>query len=622
MSEHPSSTSHRSEPTAPPAEVGCSPSGVGSNLPNELTPPAPRKLRRAAEVVLYVVLIVALWAAASLWKLGAAPFYSKGEPREALVVWEMTHGGGWVLPRRNGTELPSKPPLFHWLAALSSFVAGEVNEATLRFPSAILSLLGLLLVFVAGSLWWSPRLGFYASLILLSSFEWARAATNARVDMTLTVGLEAAFLSLTGYRRSGRAYWLAPLYAGMTWATLAKGPVGIALPVLVAGAYFSLGFDRTAWRERRWRNVLPWSQLLRMRPIRGLGCVFLVAGLWYGLALWQGGYAFFRKQILAENVFTFLDDPDFGGGHRHGLFYLPIQLLLGFLPWSLLLPLIPMDLWRQRKELGAGDLRLLLLTWVLVVFAFYELAASKRGVYLLALYPALALLTADAWHRWEKAPHERPAYAKGLSVTSQLGALLSIFLGLVFVVTKLGVPWQPVLEWLGSSRVNASVVTQTLQALPAELTASSLLLLTAALWWAARWFGAGRVRRGLLALFAGAWAATVGVRTAILPAYAEQVTLRDFMHAVRSYAGSAPVYFFQTFDYQAVYYSFGRIPVHDGDIGNQGPPFLLVSRAQWEQRRHQWENTYRMVSLKLRPTLAVEPLVLIERTVPTGMAPQ
>jgi hypothetical protein len=56
-------------------------------------------------------LVVAL-AAAALYLTGIAeiPFYTKGEPREALVVWEMSHGASHVLPLRNGTELPSEPP--------------------------------------------------------------------------------------------------------------------------------------------------------------------------------------------------------------------------------------------------------------------------------------------------------------------------------------------------------------------------------------------------------------------------------------------------------------------------------------------------------------------------------
>ena len=71
--------------------------------------------------------------------LGRVPFYTKGEPREAVQVWEEVHGGEWVLPMRNGHDLPSKPPLFHWLAGISSLAFGGVDEFSVRFPSAALA---------------------------------------------------------------------------------------------------------------------------------------------------------------------------------------------------------------------------------------------------------------------------------------------------------------------------------------------------------------------------------------------------------------------------------------------------------------------------------------------------
>src|SRR6516162_6585799 len=61
-----------------------------------------------------------------------APCYDKQEAREALVVWEINHSGNWILPLRNGKEIPSKPPLYHWLAAITSKAADRLNEITLQ----------------------------------------------------------------------------------------------------------------------------------------------------------------------------------------------------------------------------------------------------------------------------------------------------------------------------------------------------------------------------------------------------------------------------------------------------------------------------------------------------------
>ena len=85
----------------------------------------------------------------------------------------------------------------------------------------------------------------------MTMFEWARAATGARVDMTLTFGLQLAFLSLLFFLRSRAAGWLIPLYAGMALAVLGKGPVGVALPGLAALVMLALTRDVTFLRQMR-----------------------------------------------------------------------------------------------------------------------------------------------------------------------------------------------------------------------------------------------------------------------------------------------------------------------------------------------------------------------------------
>ena len=49
--------------------------------------------------------------------LGDVAFYTRGEPREGLVVREMLRTGAWIVPRRPEGEIARKPPLYYWLAA-------------------------------------------------------------------------------------------------------------------------------------------------------------------------------------------------------------------------------------------------------------------------------------------------------------------------------------------------------------------------------------------------------------------------------------------------------------------------------------------------------------------------
>ena len=68
--------------------------------------------------------------------IGLGNFYTRGEPREALVAVEMLEQGNFILPFFQG-EFAFKPPMLHWLVALFSLPQGYVSEITARLPSAL-----------------------------------------------------------------------------------------------------------------------------------------------------------------------------------------------------------------------------------------------------------------------------------------------------------------------------------------------------------------------------------------------------------------------------------------------------------------------------------------------------
>ena len=87
------------------------------------------------------VIVVAALVALALWlgtRANDLDIYGGGEAREALVARAMLDTGDWVLPLWNGTVVPSKPPLFHWLVALDArLTGGDVTPRALRGPSAL-----------------------------------------------------------------------------------------------------------------------------------------------------------------------------------------------------------------------------------------------------------------------------------------------------------------------------------------------------------------------------------------------------------------------------------------------------------------------------------------------------
>src|SRR5271154_2418479 len=122
-----------------------------------------------------IPILILFGVALFIVNLGGYPFYTKGEPREAVTVLDMVRGGGFILPLRAGVEVPSKPPLMHWMAALISLAAGRVNEWTVRMPSALCAIAAIVACYLYGRALFGESAALLASLILATSFQLLQA---------------------------------------------------------------------------------------------------------------------------------------------------------------------------------------------------------------------------------------------------------------------------------------------------------------------------------------------------------------------------------------------------------------------------------------------------------------
>ena len=318
--------------------------------------------------------------------MSVGDFSSRGEPREALVVQSMVTSGNYILPKSYNDSIPSKPPFFHWLGALVSKITGDVSELSVRLPSKLFSLLTLIFfVFFLGAKF-SKQTALIFILLLSFSFEWLRAGISARVDMvhasTLACGLLSGFLALTN---SASRYWvLTAILLGLSM--LAKGPVAIIIPAIVFTAWVFLMMDR--------KLLIP-----SILKLSGTFLISISIGmLWYVVAYLDSPQEFFNK-VWYENVSrmggTMHDSP-----HEHSILYLIGVFFVGTLPWS---PFVIYHFFKDRPKTieivqasfpSRSQFEEFALVTVIVVFLFYTIPDSKRGVYLLAAYPFLAALCA------------------------------------------------------------------------------------------------------------------------------------------------------------------------------------------------------------------------------------
>lgn len=504
------------------------------------------------------------------WGLGDVPFYTKGEPREATVVWEIYTTHEWILPLRNGHIIPSKPPLFHWLGTLVSYASGGVSEFSIRFPSAALATIGVLLTYGTGVALWGVEAGVVAAVALATSFEWSRAATTARVDMTLTVCMVAAFLSFLFLYRRGivRRREVFVFYVLLGLATLAKGPVGAILPGLTVVIFLAL------------RHNLAF--LRRLHVITGGFIVVLIAGSWYGLALWHGGYDFFTKQIMKENVLRFFTSD---AGHEHPLYYFLPNLFLGMAPWSFFFPPLLVFLYRQRRAWLEKEY-LYLIVWIATVFLFYSVATSKRSVYILPLYPAAALLL-GAW--WQELRHGDATLSAPFFRMIQASGYLCLLLAGVTIATigvqALGYDSLAIIRPLLHPRDQSNLPMFTgivathriaflLWSVLTSLAVSLLVIGIQRRYW-------GWVFMGLATFTISA---VLLVNNVFQPTVAITRTYRPFMERVVTRVGLAPLFFFQTFDNGALYYSQRRIPQYDTNLLiPEVAYFLLMRKSKWDE---------------------------------------
>ena len=344
--------------------------------------------------------------------LGRRDLWNPDEARYAQVAREMTEARSWSLPRLNGEVYTQKPPLFFWLIAAAGALGGGIGETTARVPSALAAIGATLLVFLLGHRLFGRRAAWLAAAAFASCFKVLWQGRFGQIDMVLTALVAFAmwwFVRGHTERRPG-FYWLFFASAGL--ATLAKGPAGLLPPLLAVVAYLLLAGER--------------AELRRLRIGRGLLLWAAVVLAWLVPAALAGGREYLDQIVLKQNVTRYADP-----WHHFRPWYYFLTVVPGdFFPWSLLLPAA----FATRGQLGGNSRRGVLFAacWAVVTIVFFSLSPAKRSVYVLTMYPAMALLVGVALDRlaamW---PRRRRFVAVPLAAVLGLAAIAGAAVALV-----------------------------------------------------------------------------------------------------------------------------------------------------------------------------------------------
>ncbi len=308
------------------------------------------------------------------------------EGRYAEIPREMVASGDWTTPRLNAIKYFEKPALQYWATATAYTLFGE-HEWTARLWSALTGFAGVLLAFFAGRRLWGEDAGLYAALVLGSSLLYVGIGHINTLDMGVTFFMT---LGMTGFllaqhpgatSRENRL-WMLVTWAALGFSVLSKGLIGLALPGAVLVLYTLIQRDWALWK--------------RLHLVSGFILFLLITVPWFVMVS-QANPEFFHFFFIHEHFERFLTKAH---GRYHPWYYFVPILLLGILPW--LVVLFESLFGALKKDAPQGfQIKRFLLIWSVFIYFFFTISSSKLPSYILPIFPALALLIGERLVRLE-----------------------------------------------------------------------------------------------------------------------------------------------------------------------------------------------------------------------------
>ena len=346
--------------------------------------------------------VAATAALVLLVRLGGPALWDDDEPKNAACSLAMLDSHDWVVPTFNGRLRVEKPPLVNWVQVAGFTVCGR-NETGARIGPALLTIGTCLLTWQIGCMLLGPAVGLLGGLAMASCVWTAVGGRAATPDAPLLFFTTLAFFLFvrgagigagTGRGLPTVSLWSAVgIGAACGVATLAKGPVGLVLPLLAF-----LGF--ATWRRRSCPQVGWTTALGGIRPLTIVLAAAAVAAPWYAWVTLRTDGEWLRGFLIVHNVGRFTSAME---GHSGSIFYYPAVVAVGLFPWSIVLAAMLAHAAFILRSPEADDRReplQLLACWMLVWIGAFSCAGTKLPGYVWPAYPALAIATGLFLANW------------------------------------------------------------------------------------------------------------------------------------------------------------------------------------------------------------------------------
>ena len=346
--------------------------------------------RAAASHRVAVLLLTIVTLLAILPGFFGIPPIDRDEALFAQISKQMVETGDYVDIRFQDQDFYKKPAGINWLqaAVVKSAVALGMPSAmnsiwAYRIPSLIGAVAAVLLAYWTALAFVGRRPAVLAALMLAVSVMFDLQGRLARTDEVLMAVFVAALGSMARiYLAERRAPgsvkgWLLPavFWTAMAAGVLLKGPFILLFMGLIAAVLVVTD------RSIRW--------LWALRPIPGVIWLVILLLPWVAAIVSRSGMSFFADSIGHDMLGKVAE-----GQETHGAppgYYL-VLFIVTFFPAAVLAALAAPRVWALRREAWVR----FLLAWIVPAWIIFELVPTKLPHYVLPLYPAIAILIAEA----------------------------------------------------------------------------------------------------------------------------------------------------------------------------------------------------------------------------------
>jgi 4-amino-4-deoxy-L-arabinose transferase-like glycosyltransferase len=310
-----------------------------------------------------VVVIIALSI-----HLGGFPLLDPDEGRNAEVGREMAATNDYVMPRLDGLPYLDKPIIYFAAEAAVMEVLGP-TEVAARLPAFLFTMA------TAAFLWWfAKRLwgddeAVIAAIVFLATpltLTFSRTVIfDSALALFITMATGFFYLACEEHERK----WSSLAWLAIGLGVITKGPVAIALPLLVAIPY-------AIWHKRS-RALWSWGGL----------ALFVVAIAPWVWAISRAIPDFLHYVLVTETAQRLATKALKRTGPP---WYFVPYFIGGALPWSIVLL-------GSRQRIDRDRSTIYMVLWIAIPFIFFSISQSKRPQYILPLMAPVALLVAKIW---------------------------------------------------------------------------------------------------------------------------------------------------------------------------------------------------------------------------------